>query len=280
MDWDNSNSSDTGFQGIYAPAVSRDGFLYKSDSFYVEVEGCHHERKEAKALFELLTYQPPPLVLTKTGKVAKRQPKLAAYHDQPAHFYSAQLLHYGLKPLKLREPAKKRLLDAYGGGSGDALKVPERILNLEKEMKEEYRAANEVARRVYDEQAKREREEGIVREKKEKEEREADIRAFLESKDPAIGDVTVLFPENEGEFSDEDEIVEVKPALSEKEKTKAQLRKAVGRMTEERLKKLVVKLLDDIPALEKAMIKELKINTEKKVIKGNKAAAVRRTYLS
>jgi hypothetical protein len=103
-----------------------------------------------------LTYEPPPPVLTKAGKVAKRQPKLSAYHDQPAHFYSAQLLHYGLKPLKLREPAKKRLLTAYGGAGGDALKVPERILKLERQMKEKYRAANEVARRVYDEQVKRE----------------------------------------------------------------------------------------------------------------------------
>jgi hypothetical protein len=49
-------------------------------------------------------------------------------------------------------------------------------------------------------------------------------------------------------------------------------------MTEQHLKKLMVKLLGNTPALEKAMIKELKINTEKKVIKGNKkAVAVRRT---
>lgn len=99
----------------YAPAISRDGFLYKCDSFYVQVEGFSHERKDAKALYELLIYAPPPPVLTKTGKVTKRQPKLAAYQDQLAYFYSAQLLHYGLKPLKMREHTK-RLLAAYGGG--------------------------------------------------------------------------------------------------------------------------------------------------------------------
>jgi hypothetical protein len=50
-----------------------------------------------------------------------------------------------------------------------------------------------------------------VRERETKEAGEADIRAFLESNDPA-GDVAVLFPEDEGEFSDDIEIVEVKPA--------------------------------------------------------------------
>jgi hypothetical protein len=61
-------------------------------------------------------------------------------------------MHYGLKPLKLREPAKKRLLAAYSGGGADALKVPERMLKLEEEMKEEYRVANGVVKKAYDEQ--------------------------------------------------------------------------------------------------------------------------------
>ena len=147
IDWNDSDYSDIGFQGTYAPAISRDDFLFKGDSFYVEAEGFHHERKDAKELFKLLAYEPPPPppALTKTGKVAKRQPKLAAYHDQPAHFYTAQLLHYGLKLLKLREPAKKKLA-AYNGGGADALKVPERILKLETQMREEYQTVNEVAR--------------------------------------------------------------------------------------------------------------------------------------
>jgi hypothetical protein len=173
----------------------------------------------------------------------------------------------------MREPAKKKLLAAY---DGEALKVPEKILKLEEEMKEEYRVANDVARKAYDEQVAREMEERRVKEKKDKEAWETGMRMFLESKDPAVGNVAVLFS-GDGEFSESDEveIVEAKPAFSEKEKTKAQLRKAVGRMTEARLKKLVVKLLDDIPALEKAMIKELNFKTEKKIKGNDKVATVR-----
>ena len=125
----------------------------------------------------------------------------------------------------------------------------------------------------------REKEENIMKEKKEQEAGEAEMRSFWESKDLAIGDVAVLFAGDEGEFSGEVEVMEVIPALSEKEKMKAKLRGAVRRMTEERLKKLVVKLLDDIPALEKAMIKELNLKTEWQVLKGhNKDAAVRSIF--
>jgi hypothetical protein len=99
-----------------------------------------------------LNSEPPPPILTKIGKVAKRQPKLSKYQGQPAHFYTAQLMYYGLKPLKLREPAKKRLLAAYSGGGAEALKVPERMLRLEEEMKEGYRVANWVVKKAYDEQ--------------------------------------------------------------------------------------------------------------------------------
>jgi hypothetical protein len=55
---------------------SQNGFSSKGDSFYVDVKGSYHERKGAEALFELLTYELSPPVLSKAGKVAKRQPKL------------------------------------------------------------------------------------------------------------------------------------------------------------------------------------------------------------
>jgi hypothetical protein len=97
-----------------------------------------------KVLFEHLTYDSEP-PLTKTGEVAKRQPKLSSIRINST-CYTAQFLHYGLKPLKMWEPAKKRLLAAYARG-GEVLKVPERILRLE-EMKE-YWVANELAKEVY-----------------------------------------------------------------------------------------------------------------------------------
>jgi hypothetical protein len=62
-------------------------------------------------------------------------------------------------------------------------------------------------------------------------------------------------------FPDDVELTENKAALSE-EKMKAQLHGAVSQMTGERLEKLRVNLLDDVPLLEKA--RSFDPNTEKK----------------
>jgi hypothetical protein len=179
MDW----SSESEYGGtMYGSAVSRDGFSCQGNSFYVEVEGYSHERKDSKELYDLLTYTPPPPLLTKAGKVAKRQPP--PYKDQPAHFYCAQLLHYGLKSMKMRDPAKKRLLAAFGEKT--TLEVPPKILGLEKALKKEYREANELARKKYEEEEQRERAERGKRDKTAREDREAVVRAFLESDAPAV----------------------------------------------------------------------------------------------
>ncbi|KAI4293879.1 hypothetical protein K525DRAFT_274810 [Schizophyllum commune Loenen D] len=113
-----------------AQPVSRDDFFYDGTMFYVELEGKHrHPRCDVSSLHGLLTYTPGPL-LTKKGQVAKRQPP--PYKDPPAHFYTAQMIHYGLKPLKTRDPAKKKLLAACGGSS--TIAVPAHILQLKQQL--------------------------------------------------------------------------------------------------------------------------------------------------
>ena len=122
----------------YTPAITRNGFSFKDDKFYVEVGYHTHTRKDAAELYALLTYTPPPPALTKAGKVAKRQPK-DTHKDEEAHFYEAQLVHYGLKPLKTREPAKKRLLAGFSKADGKSLEVPKAILDLEVALRKEWK---------------------------------------------------------------------------------------------------------------------------------------------
>lgn len=72
----------------------------------------------------------------------------------PAHWYSAQLLHYGLKPSKYKATAKKHLLEALEAGR---LEVPEHIPELEFQLREMYQVANEKAKaKYYEEKEERE----------------------------------------------------------------------------------------------------------------------------
>jgi hypothetical protein len=141
-----------------AKPVSLDGFFYAGHGLYVQSEGAsthRHHRRDAASLHALLTYVPPtgPL-LTKKGEVAKRQPR--PYKDEPGHFYVAQLALYGLKPLKTKDAAKKNLLLAFKGGK--TLEVPDRLVQLERELKVEYDQANKVAVDAhYAEKAQREK---------------------------------------------------------------------------------------------------------------------------
>ncbi|KAL0069025.1 hypothetical protein AAF712_004019 [Marasmius tenuissimus] len=132
----------------FVTPISRDGFSCIGNCFYVEVEGNRVEREGSTRLHWLLTYTPPAgPVLTKKGTVAKRQP--APHKDSPGWFYCAQLLHYGLKPLKTKAPAKKQLLAAFD--KDGVLHVPENILQIERELKAEYQSANAAVQKKYEE---------------------------------------------------------------------------------------------------------------------------------
>ncbi|KAF9562443.1 hypothetical protein CPC08DRAFT_376607 [Agrocybe pediades] len=116
--------------------ISRDGFVYYNGVFYVEVEGKRYRQEDPKSLYMILTEQgPPPEKRTKTGEIAKRQPK----DSHSPGFYTAQMIFYGMKPLKTKEAAKKKLLVSYDDPSSEPLQVPERISLLEIEMAEEWR---------------------------------------------------------------------------------------------------------------------------------------------
>ncbi|KAM0261107.1 hypothetical protein ACHAQJ_002368 [Trichoderma viride] len=55
--------------------------------------------------------------------------------DHTAHWFEAQLIHYGLQPSKVKSVARMRLFDAVRGG---ALSVPSSITDLEKRLKKEW----------------------------------------------------------------------------------------------------------------------------------------------
>lgn len=223
-----------------------DGFTCTGNRFYVVVDGNQHEREGAQQLYNLLTYTPPPPTLTKKGTVAKRQP--VPHKDHAAHFYCAQLIHYGLKPLKTREPAKKRLLAAFG--AGQTLSVPASILQLEISMKEEWKKANKVAEKKYQEEAverdRREREERQQRDIREKERREEQE----EEQKTMMKEFFGVFDAAALDDSDEDE--PEAPRLS-----KAQMPKEIASLSNDQMRKLLFKLLADVPEVEDVMKNEI-----------------------
>ncbi|KDQ13846.1 hypothetical protein BOTBODRAFT_33284 [Botryobasidium botryosum FD-172 SS1] len=136
----------------YATPVSKDGFFCSGpndDDFYVEIDGKNRHPRATVSHLEQLLKPATPVLLTKAGKPRKRQPQSAEppIKDQVGHWYSAQLLHYGLKPSNTKATAKKRLLAALDEGT---LEVPEDILQLEEELRALYHEANEVAKAKHD----------------------------------------------------------------------------------------------------------------------------------
>ncbi|KAI1136695.1 hypothetical protein F5Y05DRAFT_101628 [Hypoxylon sp. FL0543] len=98
-----------------APAVTRDGFSYAGDLF---AEASGHNRHRRATVAEL-----------------KDHFKSGSEKDHPAHWFEAQLIHYGLQPSKTKAVARMRLFDAVNGGK---LSVPAHIKKLETELKKEW----------------------------------------------------------------------------------------------------------------------------------------------
>lgn len=99
-----------------APPVTRGAWSYAGD-FYVESSGHNRHRRftipELKAHFD----GSDPVT------------------DRPAHWYEAQLLHYGLPPSKTKGTAKMRLFEAVHKTS---LAVPGHILKIEADLRKEW----------------------------------------------------------------------------------------------------------------------------------------------
>ncbi|OQE46645.1 hypothetical protein PENCOP_c001G08866 [Penicillium coprophilum] len=87
---------------------------YNIDTFYA-TSSCGHVYSRA-TLSELDEIFSAPLGARRTRP------------DNPAHWYEAQLLHFGLPPTKSKATAKMRLMDAFQDGTLD---VPEGILRIE-----------------------------------------------------------------------------------------------------------------------------------------------------
>jgi len=223
-----------GYERLYAPPVVRDPFSCDR-TLYVTVDHYRHERADPGTLHRLLTYTEPGPRLTKAGKIAKRQPP--PHKDEPGHFYCAQLLHYGLKPLKTKEPAKKHLLAAFTANG--TLSVPQHILTLEDILRKEWDKANVIAKAKYEEEKLAREIEEETQRKKRKRENDAFMREILDD------DIEVLSG-FESQNSDEEEI------------SQAQLRDAITTLPEKHLRKILLMLVDDIPEVEHAVIREVR----------------------
>ena len=107
------------------PEIRRGDFIYH-DTLFVDV-GNNHRHPRA-SVTELRDYLMPK----------KSGPGTGPAKDQVAHWYEAQLVHYGLPRVKDKNAAKVRLTNAV---SAKTLKVPEYVVTIEESMKKEYAAA-------------------------------------------------------------------------------------------------------------------------------------------
>ena len=112
---------------VLAAPVEKDGFSYAAGDFYAEASGHNRHRRatipELRALF-------------KNSTDAK---------DNPAHWYEAQLLHYGLRPSKTKGTAKMRPFEATSAGN---LVVPAHIARIETDLKKEWSKRDREAKRA------------------------------------------------------------------------------------------------------------------------------------
>lgn len=139
----------------YASPVSSPPFKYTSLSgIYVDTPAYEgrHPRCSSSKIYDLLTHEDPGPAYTKTGQLHVHQPP--KHKDESHHFYTAQLVHYGLKPLKTKSLAKKALLAAYRG-SAEGLTVPESIMKIEKRLTAEFKKKNAAAEREHRQNQKR-----------------------------------------------------------------------------------------------------------------------------
>lgn len=113
------------------PPVRKDGFSYAGDSFYCEASNLNRHR--------LATL--PELKNHFNDKDTE---------NRPAHWYEAQLLHYGLPPSKVKGTAHKRLFDAV---MGSGLAVPSHIQRIETDLKEEWTKKEREAKKLLKESA-------------------------------------------------------------------------------------------------------------------------------
>ena len=109
-----------------APAVSRDGFSFAGGDLFAEASGHNRHRRAS----------PAELKAHFAGGSDK---------DHPAHWFEAQLMHYGLQPSKTKAVARMRLYDAVRAGK---LAVPAHLTALEADLKKQWTRAEREAKKV------------------------------------------------------------------------------------------------------------------------------------
>ncbi|RDA95304.1 hypothetical protein CP533_3512 [Ophiocordyceps camponoti-saundersi (nom. inval.)] len=119
-------SKSTSSSWVGAPPVTADGFAFAEGVFFAEASGQNRHPRASN--HEIKTH------FSSSG----------SERDYPAHWFEAQLIHYGLKPSKNKAVARTRLLDALNAG---ALKVPSSIAKLEGDLKKEWTKLSREAKR-------------------------------------------------------------------------------------------------------------------------------------
>ncbi|ETS79074.1 hypothetical protein PFICI_08927 [Pestalotiopsis fici W106-1] len=99
-----------------APVVV-ERFASANGDFYAESSGNNRHRRAT------------------TSELKEHFASSGSSKDKPAHWYEAQLIHYGLQPSKTKSVAFKRLFDASNTGN---LSVPAHITKLEADLKKEW----------------------------------------------------------------------------------------------------------------------------------------------
>lgn len=111
----------------FAAPVEKDGFSYAGDSLYCQSSNLNRHRRATV----------PELKAHFSGKDKE---------DRPAHWYEAQLIHYGLPPSKVKGTAHKRLFDAVNKKGG--LSVPANITKIENDLKKMWTKREREAKKV------------------------------------------------------------------------------------------------------------------------------------
>ncbi|KAI0189447.1 hypothetical protein F4808DRAFT_34882 [Astrocystis sublimbata] len=109
-----------------AAPVTRDGFAYASGDLFAHAS--NHNSHRRATVSELQDHF-----------------KNGSDKDHPAHWFEAQLLHYGLAPSKTKSVARMRLFDAMNAGN---LVVPAPIQKLERELKKEWAKSEREAKKA------------------------------------------------------------------------------------------------------------------------------------
>ena len=130
-------------------AVASGPFEYNNYGLRAKVEQNYTTHRIGRCssdhLIYLLTYEDPGPLLTKKGKPRVHQP--APHKDETGAFYQAQLIHYGLRPLKDKKRAKKLLMEA-AEANGRRLIVPASIEELKSQLAQEYHNREEEAKKI------------------------------------------------------------------------------------------------------------------------------------